>query len=405
MRNKFIVISILFSIISCTNKKIIIEKIEFNNKYRFSSEIENKVKTDTIAWKYQISMTDYATKGDYQNALKHWGLAFRSKPKSYTKTQIDSINKKYKIVKATDYITEQANKNQIVIINEAHHNSSHRVFTKSLLQKLYDVGYKNLGFEALGNGAYLDSLLNKRKYPIQETGFYIKNPQFGNLVRDALSIGYHLFAYENTNNSDGKQREIEQAKNIQMMIKKKPNEKFIIHCGFDHVLEGNYPRWEKTMAGRLEEYTGINPFTINQTQYTEKSKSELNHPLLKSLNIKEPSILLDKNNIPYKYRRGKTWTDIAVFHPNTIYIDDRPNWLFKNGNKNIIVELKEIDILFPVMVLAFKKGENINNAVPIDIYEVKNKSINPHLALPKGKYEIVVVNKGNDAQKFELEVK
>jgi len=405
MKNKFILMLTLLSIISCKNKKIVIEKIDFKNEYKFSSEIESKVITDTIDWKYQISAADYATKGDYKNALRHWDLAFPGKSKNYTTEQIDSINKKNRIVPAIDFIVEQAKKNKVVIINEAHHNSSHRVFTKSLLQKLYDNGYKNLGLEALGNGEHLDSLLNNRKYPIQKTGYYIKDPQFGNLVRDALSIGYNLFAYESTGEGGGKQREIEQAKNIQKIIDQKPNEKFLIHCGYDHVLEGVHDAWEKAMAGRLTEYTGINPLTINQTEYTERSKSEYNHPFLKSLNLNEPSILLDKNNMPYKYKREESWTDIAVFHPNTEYINDRPNWLFQNGNKNVPIELKEIDIPFPVMVFAFKKGENINNAVPIDIYEVKDKSIKPHLALQKGKCEIVVVNMENDARKFELEVK
>ncbi len=404
MKNQFILTLILLSIISCTNEKRVIEKIEFNNEYKFSSEIESKVKTDTIDWKYQISAADYATKGDYKNALKHWNLAFRSKSKSYTKEQIDSINQKYIIVSAIDYIVEQSNKNQIVIINEAHHNSSHRVFTKLLLQKLYDNGYTNLGLEALGNGKYLDSLLNERKYPIQKTGHYIKDPQFGNLVRDALSIGYNLFAYENMEKGGGKPREIEQAKNIQKIINSKPNEKFLIHCGFGHVIEGEYKAWGKAMAGRLKEFTKINPLTINQVEFSEKSDIEFNHPLLKALKIKQPTILLDQKNQPYGYQEREKWTDIAVFHPNTEYVDNRPKWLFENGNKNVPIELKEIDIPFPVMVFAFKKGENINNAVPIDIYEVENKSIVPHLALRKGKYEIVVVNKENNARKFEMEV-
>ncbi len=402
MKNHFILIIILLSVISCKNEKTIIETIEFNNEYKFSSEIESKVKTDTIAWKYQISAADYATKGDYQNALIQWDLAMGTREKNFTIKQIDSINQKYKIVSAKNYIIEQSKTNQVIIINEAHHNSSHRVFTKSLLQELYNNGYKNLGLEALGNGEYLDSLLNKRKYPIQKTGHYIKDPQFGNLVRNALSIGYNLFAYENLGKGSGKPREIEQAKNIQKKIEEKPNEKFLIHCGYDHALEGIHNSWEKAMAGRLTEYTEINPFTINQTQYTEKSKSEYNHPFLKSLNIKEPSILLEKNSEPHKYKRGESWTDIAVFHPNTEYINGRPNWLFENGNKNTPIELQEIDIPFPVMVIAFKEGENINNAVPMDIYEVKDKTITPHLALQKGEYAIVVVNKENDARKFEL---
>jgi len=404
MKNHPILIIILLSIISCKNEKRIIETIEFNNKYKFSSEIEKKVKTDTIAWKHQISAADYATKGDYQNALTQWDLAMGTRERNFTIKQIDSINKKYKIVSAKKYIIEQSKTNQVIIINEAHHNSSHRVFTKSLLQKLYDNGYKNLGLEALGNGEYLDSILNKRKYPIQKTGHYIKDPQFGNLVRNALLIGYNLFAYENMGKGSGKPREIEQAKNIQKIIDQKPNEKFLIHCGYDHALEGIHISWEKAMAGRLTEYTGINPLTINQVVYSEKSKPEFNHPLLKALNIKESSIIIDNDNNPLKYNRDNAWTDIAVFHPNTEYVDSRPNWLFKNGNENVSISLTDIEIEFPIMVLAFKKGEDINLAVPIDITEVESKTENCNLGLKKGTYEVVVTN-GKQSIKFEQKVK
>ncbi len=404
MKNRLILIIISLSIASCTNEKRIVEKIEFNNKYKFSYEIESRVITDTIDWKYQISAADYATKGDYKNALKHWDLAFRSKSKNYTKEQVDSINQKYKIVSAIDFIIEQANKNQIIIINEAHHNSSHRVFTKSLLQELYDNGYTNLGLEALGNGKYLDTLLNERKYPIQKTGHYIKDPQFGNLVRDALSIGYNLFAYENMEKGGGKPREIEQAKNIQKIINSKPNEKFLIHCGFGHVIEGEYKAWEKAMAGRLKEFTKINPLTINQVEFSEKNDIKFNHPLLKALKIKQPTILLDQKNQPYGYQEREKWTDIAIFHPNTEYVDNRPNWLFKNGNKNVSVRLTDIEIKFPIMILAFKKGEDINIAVPVDITEVSNKTENCHLGLKNGVYEIVISN-GVESYKFEQKVK
>ncbi|PKH69228.1 hypothetical protein CXF59_00080 [Flavobacterium sp. ALD4] len=384
--------------------KNVIEKIDFKTEYKFSSEIENKVFTDTVPWKYQISASEYATKGDYKNALIHWDFAMRTSEKEYSKSQIDSINQTYSKVNATDYIIEQANKNQVIIINEAHHNSFHRVFTKSLLKKLYENGYTNLGFEALGNGDYLDSTLNNRKYPILKTGYYIKDPQFGNLVRDALEIGYNLFAYEDIAEGNGKQREIEQAKNIQQVINSKPNEKFLIHCGFDHALEGTHQSWEKAMAGRLTEYTGINPLTINQVVYSEKSNGKFNHPLLKALDIKEPTIIIDKKNNPFKYEREEAWTDIAVFHPNTDYIDNRPNWLFENGNKNVFIALGDIQLEFPVMVLAYKKGEDINVAVPIDIIEVVNKTENCNLGLKKGVYEIVVTN-GKESFKFEQKVK
>ena len=56
------------------------------------------------------------------------------------------------------------------------------------------------------------------------------------------------------------------------------------------------------------------------------------------------------------------------------------------------------------MVLAFKKGENINLAVPVDITEVENKTGNCNLGLEKGNYEIVVTN-GKESFKFERKVK
>ena len=404
MRNAFYILTIIILFASCKEEKRMVEKIDFKTEYKFSSEIEDKVEKDTVPWKHQFSASDYSTKGDYKNALIQWDLAIGTREKNFTEAQIDSLKQKYSKIKATDYILEQANKNQVIIINEAHHNSFHRVFTKSLLQKLYDNGYKNLGLEALGNGEYLDSTLNDRKYPILKTGHYIKDPQFGNLVREALEIGYELFAYENMEKGSGKPREIEQAKNIEKVINSKLNEKFLIHCGFDHALEGAHKYWEKAMAGRLTEYTGINPLTINQVIYSEKSKPEYNHPLLKALDIKESSIIIDKDNNPLKYERGEAYTDIAVFHPNTIYIDNRPNWLFKNDNKNVSILLDDIQIEFPVMVLAFKKGENIKLAVPVDITEVKNKTENCNLGLKKGNYNIIVTN-GEESVKFEQNVK
>lgn len=395
---------VLILVSSCQEKTPVIQEIDFKTDYKFSSEIETKIATDTVPWKYQFSASDYATKGDYKNALIQWDLAMGTRDKSFTKPQIDSINLKYLKVVARDYIIEQAATNQVVIINEAHHSSLHRIFTKSLLKELYNVGYRNLGLEALSNGKFTDSLLSERQHPIQKTGHYIKDPQFGDVVRTALDIGYRVFPYEQTSNVNGKPREIEQAKNIQKAMEEHPNEKFLIHCGFDHALEGEHGSWEKAMAGRLTEYTGIDPLTINQVVYSERSKPEFNHPLLKALEIKESSVVLDTDQNPLRYERGDSWTDIAVFHPNTTYIDGRPDWLFKNGNQNITVSLENLEITYPVMVLSFVKGEDIDIGIPIDITEIKSKMDSCHLGLKKGTYTIVVTN-GKKSFKFEQNVK
>ncbi|HET8859992.1 hypothetical protein [Marivirga sp.] len=401
MKQTTLLLSIIYLLVSCTEREI--QQIDFLTDYKYTYEIEEQILNDTIPWKYQISAADFAKKGDYKNALIHWDLGLQTQNRGYTKNQIDSINSNYSIVNAADYIIKEAQKNQVVMINEAHHNSMHRAFTKSLLQRLFDNGYKNLGLEALDNGENLDSALNSRGYPIQKTGYYTQDPQFGNLIREAIEIGYEVFAYERIGTDFGKNREIEQAKNIQKVIESRPNEKFLIHCGFDHLMEGNYSGWEKAMAGRLTEYAGIDPLTINQDEYSERSKTEFNHPLLKALDINEPCILIDEYNNPLKYKRDEAWADIAVLHPNTKYDDTRPNWLFENGNKNISLKLNDIPIEFPVMVLAFKKGEDINVAIPIDITEIENKKESCHLALKEGTYEIVVTNKSKSF-KFEKTV-
>ena len=404
MKKLLYILIIIFSISSCKREKRIIEKIDFKTRYKFSSVIKNKLAKDTISWKYVMAYNDYSNKGDYRNALINFDITIgEGKEESLTKKEIDSINTYYVKVNAADYINQKAKESQIVIINEAHHNPSHRVFTKSLLKKLFDQGYTNLGLEALSSHSVLDSSLNKRKYPIQKTGYYTKDPQFGDLIRTALEIGYHVFPYESENGS-GKQREIEQAKNIQKVIQEKPNEKFLIHCGYDHALEGSIKSWEKAMAGRLTEYTGINPLTITQTAYRERSEHKFSPPLLKALDPKEPTILIDQNNNSLKHIRKEAWIDIVVFHPITKYVNNRPNWLFENDNKNIPIRLDDIEIEFPVMVLAFKKGEDISIAVPMDITEITNKSEKVNLGLKKGIYDIVVTN-GKESLKFDKKVK
>ncbi|WP_164674248.1 hypothetical protein [Maribacter litoralis] len=408
MKNILILAIILF-LTSCDVKQKEIEKIEFTAPYKFNSEIEYQITADSSSGhghhgdNFQHIAYDYGLKGDYKNALRMWDYGIESFEKKFTKRQVDSLKKTYRPISATEYIFQRATENQVIIINEAHHNSKHRAFTKSLLQNLFDQGYKNLGLEALSNGQYKDSLLNKRGYPILSSGYYIWDPQFGDLVRTALKIGYNVFPYEVITQADGKVREIEQAKHIQKIINENPNEKFLIHCGFAHVNEGNYDSWGKAMAGRLKEFTKINPLTINQTQFSERSKRDFDNPFLEVFKVKEPSILMNKlNNSPLGYKNKESWTDIAIFHPNTSYLNGRPDWLFDIGNKAVKLDLDNIDISFPVMVLAYKKGEEIKTGIPMDMVEVENKSDLINLALRVGEYEIVVINESGQARKFQL---
>ena len=423
MKNLKIIFLVAFLISGCQqHAQIIIEsqpiKIDFKNPYKFKAKIEEKLNGKDPMGSFQAFL-DYSILGDFEEAQKLDDIERQMVPKpSYTKKQIDSVNSLYKIVNAKDYILNRAKENKIIIINEAHHNPRHRFFTKTLLKELRDLGYTHLGLEALYNGPKggtpvgkarirdeKDSNLNSRKYPARISGTYIQEPQFGNLVREALALGFEVFAYEKAGVGSGHPREIGQAKNILKVLRENPNAKVLIHCGFAHAYEGAYKAWGKAMAAHLKELSGIDPLTINQVEYSEHSKPEFNEPLYNALNIKESSVLIDEKGKAMKFVEHNAFTDIAVFHPSTTYQDHKPDWLFQNGVHDVKLDLSMLDIDSDTMILAFKKGEIIDEAIPIDIAEINKNSKNVNLALKKGQYTIVVSTISGDAFKYEITVK
>ena len=395
---KFLKIHLVFClsicfIISC-KQKTIPKKINYALPYKFNYEIEQQLAKDSMPWRFQIAASEYTLKGNYKDALRMWDSVFPPQELLYSSREIDSV-KKIKTKSAREIIISEAKENRIVIINEAHHSSKHRVFTKQLLNDLYINGYRHLGLEALGNGANLDSLLNRRKYPIQNSGYYTKDPQFGNLIREALRIGFHVFAYEDTFSNNGKEREITQAKNVQKVISQFPKDKILLHCGFDHALEGTHKSWGKAMAARIKEFTFIDPLTINQVVYDEKSSPNFNHPLMKALNVEEPTVLIDENNKPIRYHRGDSWNDIFVIHPNTKFTENKAIRVEKPTKIN----LSTFKVAYPIMVLAYLKNEDFSNAIPVDISELKDENDTCILNLEKGAYNIVVTN-SSESYKF-----
>ena len=406
MKIKHIIVLALISIMTSCKTDISRLSVEHKNNYKFNAEIIELLEKDSLNPDYQMSATNYATKGDYKNALLQWDLAINSKKENLNQTTKDSLLRKYNKVSAKEYIVKQSKNSSIVIINEAHHMSSHRVFTESLLQEMYNIGYKVICIEALGNGDYKDTHLNERKHLIQSSGFYTKNPQFGNMIRSALEIGYKVYPYETTQRAGGGIREADQANNVIQIIKENPNQKYLIYCGSGHALEGEVSFFGgRALAGRIHDSLGINPLTIDQVFYSEKSTVGKNNPYTNLFNIKKSSILLDKNQIPFSYRKNNRWIDIVVFHPITEYTNNRPNWLLKNDNKLVKVRTHNKEIQFPIIAKAYLENEDIDNAIPYDIIEIENKSDFGYLALKKGKYNILLVTKDGDVFKYEEYVK
>ncbi len=404
MKKLVVIFFIGMVLCSCSKEKVrnVKELISFKNKYKFDFEILEKLENDTIAWKYQLSANEFMLKGNYLKALKEWDKAFKGREVLYSPRKADSLRSNFTVHNAKDEIINESENTRLVIINEGHHNSYHRLFTKSLLEELYAKGYKHLGLEALANGKDKDLMLNTRGYPIKTSGYYTNDPNFSQLIRTAIKIGYNVFPYEQTIGVNNKEREIEQAKNIQKELEKFPNDKFLIHCGFDHVLEGSHRRWGKSMAGRLKEYTGINPLTIHQTKYSERGDKKLNSPLLKVFNVKKPSVLKDKNGSFFKYKRSNAWADIAVFHSS---IKTDKGMIVEKDEVMYTLELERLKVEYPLMILVFETKDDLTKAVPVQIKEVHKKQNSTVLSLPKGEYSFVIVSKTNKTITFQEEIK
>ena len=353
--------------------------------YQFSEKIAKKIEKDTLAWKYQMGATDYSISQYYLKALETWdknGIKIQQLSKN------DSVYfKSFKEQNAKDYIIEKSKSEKIIIINEAHHNSSHRVFTTSLLKKLFTNGYRFFGLEAV-----TDTLINKRKFVSKESGYYTNEPQMANLINEAIKIGFKIFSYEAINGENGKEREIVQAKNIAKIVTENPNSKFLIHCGWEHVVEGTpgNKNWEKAMAGRLKEYTKIDPFTIDQTFYSEKGDSKFNKPYIGMINLKSTVIMVNENGKTFNGGIENDQTDCRIIHPITEYIDGRPNWLTISGERKKYKIPKNKIAKFPVLVLAYNKDEYEQNGIPSDIIEILNREHIQDLILKKGEYKIII---------------
>lgn len=356
--------------------------------YKFSADIRIQLEKDTLAWKYQTAAVNYSFVGDYRRALEVWdeGMPYRV----YTPTSNDSaILKNATPRNAVDYILQRCKDEQVVIINEAHHNSRHRIFTTRLLEGLYQNGYRYLGLEALQ-----DSAINERNYAVNQSGYYTQESAFGNLVYEARRLGFIVFGYEASAGKNGKEREIEQAKNIASFMEQHADGKYLIHCGYDHAFEKEMRNWEKAMAGRLKEYTGIDPFTIDQVKFSEKSKTESGHYFIYATHEQEPFVLVSANGEVFNGISEPRQTDMVVIHPLTQYNHDRPAWSNTGKTAYWLPAKKQKSYTYPIQLLAYRKNEYSTNGIPADIVEIgSRKEIKP-LYLQKGEYELVIRNRG-----------
>ncbi len=350
--------------------------------------------------------------GEYRTAHTHLDrtrehLLDRPPYKDVTISPIDA----YEPRPAIDAVAALADKTQVVMINEEHDTPMHRAFTTRLLPVLYSKGFRYLAAETLGEK---DPELAKRGYPVHSTGFYSNDPVFGEMLREALRLGFKIVPYEHPGEKlleCGKQgkdadfcqdeRERGQAQNLyDRILRVDPRAKILVHVGRGHNQQLKFETWAM-MGWHFKDITGITPLSVNQ-MLSERSEPKYENGLYRyaanKWKLEVPTVFVDKAG---EYFQSLGY-DLAVFHPRTTLEHGRPNWLRTlGGRKPAKVNLRKLNLKSgskgftgqgPVLIQAFRQGENAD-AIPADQIVLHPDRQVPVLMLPKGKFTIRAIER------------
>lgn len=392
----------------------------FNRDY---ISIFNKLTSQTEYFKYSgyldLIAHWYNNVGHYNKGIELGDIAF---PRTPTSQLFNS--EEYIVRNAIDVITEKSQQHQVVMINEEHRMSRHRVLTLELLAPLYNNGFRYLAIEALFNK---DLLVNG--YPILDNGTYIKDPVFGEMIRTAIDLGYKIIPYEiDFSSSEYKNernpmkrhvfREKKQAENIiSNILNKDKNAKILVHGGRGHISEvleyqimGKDSLEFGTMAGFFKKLSGIDPYTVDQLQHEEHSDSIYESTIAKwtrkaDEKLFSSNVLVNKKNGNLIHREIY---DAAIITNPSNFINKRPHWLVDLKDRNELrVNVKKYqpeDSKF-FMVQAIYKDEDMDKTIPADQYAYQKEQKRVSLFLKKGVYIIRILdNNGEVLKQFEKKI-
>jgi len=332
---------------------------------------------------------------------------------------------KYKSQDAFDFVLGETAKSNYVFINESNRFPQTRAFTQLMLEDLWEQGFRYLAIEALNTD---DAQLKTRGYPVMNSGYSLKEPVFGDLIREAVALGFIVSGYQPSaqelakakkivrpkiSNSDSKLLDKNalawaQAMNLSRIIRADSDAKILVltkeNSNREYSING-----QSAMATWFKSLTRKNPLTIDQCRMIEQCPPE-NDPLYAKLLLKKatvyartdaenPEAFVQKSYDETAHERFKKCFDIQVFHPKHDYPNNRPAWLQMGGYRQPFeFNPDKHEMNYPCLVRAYKKGEDKNFAVPVDVIEVVDASVATSLMLPEGTYELVMKDKNKSKQ-------
>jgi|GEM_PF-741260 len=329
-------------------------------------------------------------------------LSLESESFAYPKSKTQRVRiVQSKIIPAKDYIISKFGSESAIMINEAHNRGQNRDFARQLLPELYKKGFRYLCVEGLNNQT--DSQLNSRGFPIFSTGYYVKESAFGQLVRDALKLGFKLIAYEYIDTSvynpnvswiEGLNiREEGQTKNILSIFKEDTKAKLLIYAGYGHIEKKSNDEWVR-MGQRLCKALDRNIPSIDCTLMKEDFdlSKENNHYsfAVDSFKYTKPFVLV-QNDTPFVDISMKGKVDLNVFLPRTNYDLGYPDWLKETDDTYYTLKLPEnCDDAYLQVYKANEWNQVKKEAIPVMQFTIQKDRPEYKLYLRKGDYKLFI---------------
>jgi hypothetical protein len=228
---------------------------------------------------------------------------------------------------------------RVVMINEAHVASRHRLFIGQVLQALRPLGFTHYAAEAFSNLPPMPSVESLRPGDQvgQKQGYFIADPVFAETVRQALDLGYGLVGYEaifdpNTHLTPQEsivEREASQTANLIAALDRWPNGRFLVHVGYGHLSKIPDPGGNLWFAARFKAGSAIDPLCISQDASGSFGPHAPDSPATQSVLTKfaprAPIIVRSANGTVLNNPRMAS--DMSVYHPNLPDVAGRPGWL------------------------------------------------------------------------------
>ncbi|MBV4355526.1 hypothetical protein [Pinibacter aurantiacus] len=352
---------------------------------------EQKIKRSFQDKFFYDDFSDYLISvADYQSALYYSAKGYDTLSKKVAASitsYVDTL-RNVQHVDAKKYILDRTAVAKVVMINESQCKPQHRVFTVSLLQDLYNQGFRYFAVEALNNNAAV-----KPEVIDISSGKYIHEPVNAEMLRIAVKIGFKLVAYQDSVYSHSSfQRELVQAANIYKVLQEDSSAKIVVQASHGHIFEEQIDKYIP-MALAFKRLSDIDPLTINQTDMTELSDFEYGRifydQYIGRYPISKPSVAI-KNNQPVDLLATNGY-DIVVVHPQTQYKNGRPDWYSMNGLKKEYAIKPTEKSLYLVQAYYLSEGVNKDIGLLVPADQTYNTAENGYyyLYLQPGKYKIV----------------